>query len=145
MFPQVPARLQEAHQKGFKLVIMTNQSDIGKAAKPDTRAKAIAEKTGRLNAFTQAIGLPMQILVATAKAVDAKDPYRKPATGMWDYLVAELNPGYVGDKSASFFVGDAAGRKKDHGDSDKRFAEKSGLTFYTEDVFFAGPTPSCLS
>ena len=40
------------------------------------------------------------------------------------------------DKKKSFYVGDAAGRAKDHGASDKEFAANCGLTFYTEDEFF---------
>jgi hypothetical protein len=34
---------------------MTNQADIGKAAKPETRAKAIAEKVGRLTGFVNKV------------------------------------------------------------------------------------------
>jgi hypothetical protein len=41
------------------------------------------------------------------------------------------------DKKKSFFVGDAAGRGKDHGKSDKEFATNCGLTFYTEEEFFS--------
>jgi len=36
----------------------------------------------------------------------------------------------------SFFVGDAAGRKGDHSDSDLRFAQAIPLKFYTEREFF---------
>jgi len=44
LFPSIPAHLKTLHDSGYKLVIFTNQSDIGKAAKPETREKAIAEK-----------------------------------------------------------------------------------------------------
>jgi hypothetical protein len=40
------------------------------------------------------------------------------------------------DKAASFYVGDAAGREKDHSDSDLLFAKAAGLRFFTEDAFF---------
>ena len=36
--------LQALHDKGFKLVIMTNQGDIGKATA--SKAKTVAEKKG---------------------------------------------------------------------------------------------------
>ncbi len=36
----------------------------------------------------------------------------------------------------SFFTGDAGGRKQDFSDSDKRFAENIGVTFYTPDQIF---------
>lgn len=75
--------------------------------------------------------LPFQILVATSK-----DAYRKPNTGMWEFFCQSCNGDLKVDKKKSFFVGDAAGRGKDHGKSDKEFAANCGLTFYTEDEFF---------
>eukprot|EP00808_Paulinella_micropora_P004385 g58823.t1 len=132
---EVPARLREAHEKGYKVVILTNQSDIGRAAKPDSRKKAILEKTGRLGGFAKRVGIPLQILVATAKN-KTDDAFRKPAVGMWTYLTQHANGGVTPDKSKCFFVGDAAGRPKDHGNTDKVFAERAGLTFATEAQFF---------
>eukprot|EP01116_Phalansterium_solitarium_P019492 TRINITY_DN5461_c0_g1_i2.p2 TRINITY_DN5461_c0_g1~~TRINITY_DN5461_c0_g1_i2.p2 ORF type:complete len:232 (+),score=10.17 TRINITY_DN5461_c0_g1_i2:46-696(+) len=134
MFPTIPTKLRALHNDGYKIVIFTNQSDIGKMAKPETRAKAIAEKTGRLGAFAKQLGIPMQIFVATSKASDP-DEYRKPAVGMWHYLTSSANGGLSVDLAASFFVGDAAGRAKDHGDSDKVFAQNVGVLFHTEEYF----------
>eukprot|EP00026_Physarum_polycephalum_P010706 Phypoly_transcript_10880.p1 GENE.Phypoly_transcript_10880~~Phypoly_transcript_10880.p1 ORF type:complete len:384 (+),score=165.74 Phypoly_transcript_10880:93-1244(+) len=130
----IPKRLQELHSQGYKLVIMTNQSDIGKA-KPENKPKKIAEKVARLLGFAKAVGLPFQILVATAKSKDASDAYRKPAKGMWTFA-SENNGGVTPNIDQSFFVGDAAGRKKDHSDADKAFAKAAGLRFFTEDEFF---------
>jgi len=132
--PSIPKRLKELHEKGYKLVIMTNQSDIGKA-KPENKPKMIAEKVARLTGFAKAVDLPFQILVATAKAKDASDAYRKPAIGMWTFA-AENNGGITPKKDQCVFVGDAAGRKKDHGDTDRAFAHAAGLKFFTEDEFF---------
>jgi len=140
LFDNIPQKLKELHDQNFKLVIFTNQSEIGKMTKAETRAKYVAEKKGRLSAFVDRIGLPFQIFVATAK--EKGDPYRKPAKGMWDYLVANMNGGIKPDMEASFFVGDAAGRKKskgrpaDHSDADSAFAEAIPLKFHTEDLFF---------
>ncbi len=50
--------------------------------------------------------LPILVIAATAR-----DVYRKPAPGGWNYLVEKENGGYVVDKSVSCFVGDAAGRE----------------------------------
>ena len=47
----------------------------------------------------QAAGVPMLVLCATAK-----DSFRKPATGAWDYLVAEANGGVRPQLSESFYV-----------------------------------------
>lgn len=66
----------------------------------------------------------------------AKDAYRKPNTEMWELFSQSFNGDVKVDRDKSFFVGDAAGRKKDHGSSDKEFAENCGLKFYTEDEFF---------
>jgi len=141
LFPSIPAKLLELHQKGYKLVIMTNQSDIGKSASSESRAKQIAEKVGRLSGFVQKVGLPFLILVATAKAKAVGDKYRKPATGMWTFA-KDNNGGIAPNKAQCFFVGDAAGRNaskgkpKDHSAADKEFAQAAGLTFFTEDGFF---------
>jgi len=134
LFPSIPEKLKKLHDDGFKLVIFTNQSDIGKAAKPETRLKAINEKKGRLMGFTKQIGLPFQIFVATSKTTQA-DEFRKPGTEMWNYMAKNCNGELIANISESFFVGDAAGRKKDHSDSDKKFAEALSLKFYTEDYF----------
>ena len=42
----------------------------------------------------------------------------------------------TGDVDARFFVGDAAGRPNDHGDSDREFARAVGVAFHTETEFF---------
>lgn len=78
------------------------------------------------------VDLPFQILVATSK-----DAYRKPNIGMWEFFCQSCNGDVKVDKKKSFFVGDAAGRGKDHGKSDKEFATNCGLTFYTEEEFFS--------
>ena len=83
------------------------------------------------------MGLPFQIFVATCKAKE-KDAFRKPETGMWEEL-GRRNGGIKPQQEKSFFVGDAAGRKKDHSDTDKEFAKAAGLKFFTEDEFFLKP------
>ena len=85
--------------------------------------------------FLFQVDLPFQILVATTK-----DAYRKPNTAMWDLFCESCNGDAEVNKKKCFFVGDAAGRKKDHGASDKEFAANCGLKFYTEDEFFLKDT-----
>lgn len=135
LFPgQTEEALKALHGAGFKLVIMTNQSAIGKAK--GSFDKTVAEKKGRLCGFVNKVGLPFQIFVATAGDTKNPDKYRKPETGMWDFLQKYANQGVPIDMTKSFFVGDAAGRKKDHGDSDLKLAKNAGVKFFTEDVFF---------
>ena len=38
--------------------------------------------------------------------------------------------------AGSFYVGDAAGRPRDHGDDDAKFARVNGLGFHTQTEFF---------
>lgn len=58
---------------------------------------------------------------------------------MWDLFVKECNDKIKIDKKASFYCGDAAGRKpplvkkKDFSDSDYKFALACDLKFYTPD------------
>ena len=40
------------------------------------------------------------------------------------------------DKSASFFVGDAAGRLNDHSSSDRKWALNIGIPFFTPEVLY---------
>ena len=82
--------------------------------------------------------------MATCKAKEP-DQFRKPEVGMWEHLINTCNGGLKPDMDKSFFVGDAAGRKKDHSDTDKGFAEAVGLKFYTEDQFFLKPLPEFVS
>ncbi|GIQ88115.1 polynucleotide kinase 3 phosphatase, partial [Kipferlia bialata] len=74
--------------------------------------------------------------------------YRKPATGMWDYVVSLIEAsGRTVDKDKSLMVGDAAGRpkgpgrpKKDFSASDRLFAHNIGISFHTpEDAFNIAP------
>jgi len=132
-FPNVPEVLQALHAAGYALVIMSNQGEIGKATK--SKDKTIAEKKGRLEGLLKAVGVPIHVFCATAAGKDA-DPHRKPGTGMWDAFVTQFNTGIPVDRAASFYVGDAAGRKGDHADTDKRFAAAVGVRFLTETEFF---------
>lgn len=130
LFPHVPAVLRRLHADGRKIVVITNES-TDRFKKSEAIEKAILKKTGRLMGFAKAAGVPMLVLCATAK-----DSFRKPATGAWDYLVAEANGGVRPQLSESFYVGDAAGRPRDHSDSDRAFSQAVGLGFHTETEFF---------
>lgn len=51
-------------------------------------------------------------------------------------FVASYSLGITPSLEESFFVGDAAGRKGDHDDCDKKFAETIGVKFHTDNEFF---------
>lgn len=65
------------------------------------------------------------------------DSYRKPNTGMLQEFYQDTET----DNDIEYYVGDAAGRKNDFSDSDKVFAIKCHLEFYTpEELFSMYPT-----
>lgn len=122
-----------------------------------TRAKTLHEKISRFAGFIRAVGVPMFVFAATGGAAKRggaadDDPYRKPSpgtstlarlplprnlctvSGMWRFLVEHY--ALAPDMRLSFFVGDAAGRPRDHSDSDRVFAARAQLAFFTEDVAF---------
>ena len=72
-----------------------------------------------------------------------KDNFRKPNTGMWDYLEEKFLGGKgIVDKSQSLFCGDAAGRQKtalkakDFSADDLLFARNVGVQFHTPESLF---------
>eukprot|EP00897_Mesotaenium_endlicherianum_P004135 jgi/Mesen1/374/ME000010S_10833 len=145
MYACVPAKLREFHSQGFKLVIFTNESNIDRFI--NTRQKAVDSKIGRL------------VFIACGKS-GTGDTCRKPGAGMWQLLKSHFNDGVpidmetwqcrvtkgltLGSKRfalcSSFYVGDAAGREKDHSDADIGFARAVGLRFLVpEEVFEVSP------
>lgn len=130
-YPHVPQVLSSLVASGHTIVIVTNES-MDRFKTSDVIRKAIAKKVGRLEGFAQKVNVPMLVLCATAK-----DAFRKPGTAAWFFACDALSAcGVAVDKSTSFFVGDAAGRKGDHSDSDKAFAAAAALPFYDEKTFF---------
>lgn len=92
----------------------------------------------KINDISNALpDIPFIILAAMAK-----DMYRKPLPGMWDEL--ERASAVPINRSASFFVGDAAGRlfdsntryAKDFSASDRKLAFNAGVDFHTPEEFF---------
>ena len=67
---------------------------------------------------------------------DKSDPYRKPNTGMLEYLTER----YIGDdfdyiKSVSLMIGDASGKEGQFSDSDKKTAENFGIDYMDVEEF----------
>ncbi|XP_046472351.1 uncharacterized protein F21D5.5 isoform X1 [Neodiprion pinetum] len=139
IFSEVPGKLKKLHKEGYKIVIFTNQGSLslGKWKPSDFKVK--------IERIIQKIGVPIQVFIATGKSI-----YRKPLTGMWDSLVNHKNEGVTVDKDSSFFVGDAAGRKKDwgpkkkkdHSSADRLLALNLGLKFQTPEEHFLGHKPA---
>eukprot|EP00898_Chlorokybus_atmophyticus_P006386 jgi/Chlat1/6749/Chrsp50S00502 len=133
MYPSVPDKLRSLHEEGYKLVIFSNEANIDRWK--NSRQKAVDSKVGRLQNFMNSIDVPMQAFVACGAS---GDPFRKPETGMWEYFARHGNGDVAPDLKSSFFVGDAAGRPQDHGDSDQDFAKRIGVPFMVPEEVFMG-------
>ena len=127
----VKPTIQKLDKEGFKIVIFTNQAGIEKGK---TKAEDIKKKVANI---AKELEVEMQVFVASHE-----DEYRKPGTAMWTLLANKYNGKAKIDMKASFFCGDAAGRKtathKDFSDSDFKFALNVGIEFKTPEMLFLG-------
>lgn len=112
--------LRDLISKRYLIVIFTNQSAISE--------KVRENHFRRVDHAIKLLNLPVMLLMATAK-----DQYRKPQIGMWTEMMKIT--GAV-NKAGSFYCGDAAGRSGDHSDSDLKFAQNIGITFYLPEQAF---------
>ncbi|KAH9310588.1 hypothetical protein KI387_025623, partial [Taxus chinensis] len=119
-YPSVPEKLQSYHNKGYKLVIFTNESNIDRWK--NSRQKAVDSKVGRLEGFIKRVEVPIQVFIACG-IEGTGDLFRKPKPGMWRLMEQHFNSGISADMEQSFYVGDAAGRVNDHSDADIGFAK----------------------
>ena len=104
MFENIQEILKDYYDKGYTIVIFTNQSKVWKLE--------------QLQESLKTLQIPLFIVCAYASSKEDKK-YYKPNTLMFRELIkGEYN------KKLSFFVGDALGRPSDFSDSDKVFAEK---------------------
>ncbi|KAI8987800.1 polynucleotide kinase 3 phosphatase-domain-containing protein [Mycotypha africana] len=135
--PCIPKCLEKLHSEGYKLVIISNQNGL------NSEKKIKSFKT-KIEAILNQIEPPILLLAAMEK-----DRYRKPMTGMWDWLMKN-NSNLEVNKSQCFYVGDAAGRgdgwklkrKKDHSCSDRKFADNVQIKFYTPEEYFLKEAPA---
>ncbi len=120
-------KIRDYFKKGYKIVIMTNQKGCyqgkGKLTFEDFKT--------RWSKIYESLQVPAYILAAPQD-----DFYRKPATGMWDFMEKNLNGDLKINLKDCIYVGDAAGRKGDHSDVDIKFAINIGVTFMTPEEFF---------
>ncbi|KAF7307271.1 hypothetical protein MIND_00520800 [Mycena indigotica] len=134
----VPVKLRQAVTEGYSVVLITNQNGL----KSEKQIREWKQKIALIAANIPDV--PFRILAAVAK-----DNYRKPMIGMWQAIEAVLETDVLKiDKSASFFVGDFAGRtypgtdrKKDHAGTDRKWALNVGIPFLTPEEYFLGEEP----
>ena len=110
--PSVPNKIKEYYDNGHMIVIFTNQSKEWKHK--------------QIRIVSRALKIPIFTVIASK-------PNYKPKKNMFDVLFKNNTI----NKSESFFVGDALGRKIDFSDSDKMFADNIGIKCYSpEEIFF---------
>ena len=108
----VPSKLKQYYEDGYMLVVFTNQS------KP--------WKCDQIKFVMKSLNIPMFIVIARDKTE------YKPNIILFDTLFKDN----IIDKSKSFFIGDALGRKTDFADSDKVFAENIGIQYFPPEKIF---------
>ncbi|XP_045477062.1 uncharacterized protein F21D5.5 [Harmonia axyridis] len=129
----VPKTLKDLYEKQYKLVFFTNQSGVG------NDSEKIRNFKYKIENILNALSIPVQVFIALGKGI-----YRKPVTGMWNFLSDLKNENVQIDIDKSFYVGDAAGRekdwapkrKKDHSNADRLFALNIGIKFFTPEEYF---------
>jgi len=129
MQPTVPRDLKNFYDAGYFIAIFTNQT---KAFKREQVLKVLGD-----------LKIPMAVCIGVEKAD------QKPGVAMMDALTARIAGAKEWKLGASFFVGDAMGRRGDWSDVDKVFAETVGFgkIRVPEDLFkpaaaVAAPAPA---
>ncbi|THC89601.1 hypothetical protein EYZ11_010951 [Aspergillus tanneri] len=139
----VPSRLKELDADGYKVVIVSNQKKISlqkevKGGRSDS--KSLTNFKERVAAVMKQLDIPLCVYAATQD-----DEYRKPRPGMWKEFLDDYDFDVSGvDLSESVFVGDAAGRPRDHSQVDRGFAANIGVPFKTPEEFFLNAAPEPL-
>ena len=108
-FSHVPQVMRYLHERGYLLAVMSNES-IARLKKDDAISRAFVRKCGRMQAWGEAIGVPVIGMCAISGSSADPGRFRKPSIGMWTWLEEATAHAAPLDKSRSFYVGDAAGR-----------------------------------
>ena len=124
--------IKKLKKDGYKIVIFTNQSGL------DKNTKKREELFFKIKNIVAGLGGGIDVLISVGS-----NYYRKPFTGMWDFLMEHY--GNKINMKKSFYCGDAAGRKKDwmkgkkkdFSSSDLFFAHNIGIPFKIPETVFS--------
>lgn len=78
---RVPHKLREFAERGFFLLVVSNQAGVEKQQTTEAAVK------GRVEAIAAALGVPVTFFLSCAS-----DQYRKPSPVMWERFLAEYYP-----------------------------------------------------
>jgi bifunctional polynucleotide phosphatase/kinase len=133
----VPGTLQRYATEGWTIAIVTNQSEwlrTRSEAGPRTKISTVLDALFAANAWAP------WCLVATGSPTETV--YRKPARGLYDLLLRELDATPTEVKMCGDAVGAAAERPEYRwSDSDAVFARNIGATFQTPESVFGRSKP----
>jgi bifunctional polynucleotide phosphatase/kinase len=139
--PDIPKRLKELQGKGYHIIIITNQANVARADQKFrlTRVENVWKS------------LHSQIKDIECYAALEKDEYRKPNTTLFEQYIL---PRFTAEPVNIPYIGDAAGRKGDFADTDRKFAynlslllkalpqfKKTKVKFITPEEFFLKEEP----
>ena len=132
MYPDSLHYITKYMHDGFSVIFMTNQKGLNTVDKLEEFKTKWLQVVSYLHETTPELNTSKWVLLASLNT----DIYRKPAPGMWDFSINELNSGHAWDLQHSLFVGDAAGRPKDFKATDIMMAMNVGVNFMVPEVFF---------
>ena len=140
LYSEVPGKLKQLVSQGFKLVLITNQAGIAKGK------LTVDQFQLKMSNLLARLGVSATVFCSASDT----GYYRKPRTGIWEWLELRGNQGVVVDREESFYCGDAAGRlaghlpgkKKDFSCSDRLFASNLGVKFFTPEELFLSHKPT---
>ncbi|KAG9391402.1 Polynucleotide kinase 3 phosphatase [Carpediemonas membranifera] len=107
---EVKPKLKALHDEGYVIVIFTNQKGLTSTRFPIS----VADFKTKMRSIVSLFDVPIAVYAAMER-----DRYRKPNTGMFRMLKRDLRKLGVSISETCVFVGDAAGRPKDHSADDK--------------------------
>lgn len=123
VFPGATEVLRKLRQAGFLLVLVSNQSGIGRGLFSWTEHRAVQQE------FERQIDVAFDGVYVCPDAPNQESNCRKPATGMIEQAARELRI----DLTRSFFIGDKA--------SDLQCGRASGVTPVLVLTGYGGSTP----
>jgi bifunctional polynucleotide phosphatase/kinase len=124
--------IKAKYNNGYKFVIFTNQITLIRNSTGRLNVEGFIKRWDKIYDKFIEFGIPSVYIIASLY----DDFYRKPCTGMWEFVETELNNNIKVDRSKCLFVGDMAGRKKDHTPTDLQFALNLGVKFMVPEVFY---------
>jgi len=121
-------KLKELHDNDYCIIFISNQGGL----KTDTQINDWIEKMETvIKSIKEYSIIPILIFAATKDYL-----YRKPIVTFWQKIKNNLKDHNLTLSKKSFYCGDAAGRKKDHNDTDYKFAVNCHLDFKIPEILF---------